>query len=91
MYGRVSQIAYATRDLDATARALAATDGVGPFFVGEFDHRDIIYRGRHPHPIYGRSATQCSVQGDDRTAAIHVSFLDDGSLPAPGFRGKDAA
>lgn len=47
MYGRVSQIAYATRDLEATARALAAADGVGPFFLGEFDHRDIIYRGRN--------------------------------------------
>ena len=42
----LSQICYATRDAGATSRALAATDGVGPFYVAEFEHRDIIFRGR---------------------------------------------
>lgn len=46
MSSHVSQICYATRDVEATARAFAAIDGVGPFFVGEFEHRDVTYRNR---------------------------------------------
>jgi len=46
MGNRVSQICYATRNVEATVRDLAAVDGIGPFFIGEFEHRDITYHGR---------------------------------------------
>jgi len=42
----VSQICYATRDMEATARSLVELDGVGPFFFGEFPLGGLIYRGQ---------------------------------------------
>ena len=68
MSSHVSQICYATRDVEATARALAAIDGVGPFFVGEFEHRDVTYRnrkigtsGRSPSKLRSAIATTCNM------------------------------
>src|SRR4051794_8942350 len=41
----VAQVCYTTRDIEATARSLAALEGVGPFFVTEFPLYDLVYRG----------------------------------------------
>ena len=41
----VMQVSYATRDIEATARQLAELEGVGPFFVAEFQQFDVVYRG----------------------------------------------
>jgi len=41
----VVQVCYTTRDIEATARSLAALEGVGPFFVTEFPLYDLVYRG----------------------------------------------
>jgi hypothetical protein len=41
----VNQVCYATADIEATARAMAEIDGIGPFFMGQFPLSGLNYRG----------------------------------------------
>jgi len=43
---QVNQICYSTHDIEATARSLAETDQIGPFYIGAFPLNGTIYRGR---------------------------------------------
>jgi len=46
MTPRVTQVCYTTRDIEATAKAIAAIDGIGPFFCAEFPQQNLVYRDR---------------------------------------------
>ena len=41
----VTQICYASRDIEATAKTLVKVERAGPFFFGEFPLRSLQYRG----------------------------------------------
>ena len=58
----VAQVCYATRDIEATARSLAALEGVGPFFVAEFSLHDLVYRGKRVE--YGPIQVAFGYSGD---------------------------
>ena len=57
----VTQICYSSRDLEATARSMALSDRIGPFFVAEFPLDKLEYRG---NPVdYGQLKVAFAYQG----------------------------
>ncbi len=81
----VSQVAYSTQDIEATALDMVAKDGVGPFFFAEFPLYDLTYQGKAAH--YDRIQVAFGYKGDLQIELLQVP-AGGHSIYAEGIAGR---